>query len=275
MGDPLYATYEGVIRASGAAMVPVPLRPEDGFRLQAEDIAARITPRSRAILLNTPHNPTGAILTAEDIAAIGALAREHDLWIVSDEVYEDLVFDGATFVSPLAFEDLAERVVVASSISKSHAAPGFRSGWCIGPEAFAAAALPLSETMLFGNQPFIADMTERAVRDGSPVAAGMRTRFAARAALLQRRLDTETDLVVKMPEAGMFAMVNVAATGLTGAAYARDLLARGGVAVMPGSSFGQTMRDWVRVALTVEDARLDEACNRITTHLNQLKEDAA
>lgn len=275
VGDPLYATYEGVIRASGAQLVPVPLRPEAGFRLQAEDIAARITPRSRAILLNTPHNPTGAILTAGDIAAIGALAREHDLWIVSDEVYEDLVFDGATFVSPLAFEDLAERVVVASSISKSHAAPGFRSGWCIGPEAFAAAALPLSETMLFGNQPFIADMTERAVRDGSPVAAGMCARFAARAALLQRRLDTETDLVVQMPKAGMFAMVNVAATGLSGAAYARDLLARGGVAVMPGSSFGQTMRDWVRVALTVEDARLDEACNRITTHLNQLKEDAA
>ncbi len=84
VGDPMYATYEGVIRATGANMVPVPLRPEHGFRMQAEDIAARITPRTRAVLLTSPHNPTGSILTPEDIAAIGKLAVEHGFWIISD-----------------------------------------------------------------------------------------------------------------------------------------------------------------------------------------------
>lgn len=275
VGDPMYATYEGVIRATGAKVVPVPLRPENGFRISAQDIAARITPRTTAILLTSPHNPTGAILTPSDIDAIGQLSLAHDLWIISDEVYEELVFDGNTFVSPLSIHALADRVIVVSSISKSHAAPGFRSGWCVGPAAFADALLPLSETMLFGNQPFIADMTETALREGSTVAAGMRQRFAARANLLKERLSTETRLVVSTPQAGMFAMVDVSATGLDGNAYALHLLEHGGVAVMPGTSFGSTIDNWVRIALTVEDSRFQTACDRIIQHARQLQMETA
>lgn len=263
VGDPMYATYEGVIRATGAAMVPVPLRPERGFRMDARDLAARITPQSRAILLNTPHNPTGALLSAADIAAIGAVARAHDLWIVVDEVYEDLVFEGAAFASPLADPALADRVIAVSSISKSFAAPGFRSGWCIGPQPFIEALLPLAEVMLFGNQPFIADATEAAIRRGSEVAAGMRARFAARAARLAQVLEAGGGLRVHRPQAGMFAMVDVSATGMDGETYAHDLLRRCGVAVMPGAAFGETLRGWVRVALTVDDAAFDVAMARI------------
>lgn len=267
-GDPMYATYEGVIRATGADMVPVPLRPEAGFRMQASDIAARINPRSRAILLTTPHNPTGAILTAEDLREIGELAVEHDLWIISDEVYEHLVFEGAEFVSPLSDPALADRVIAVSSISKSHAAPGFRSGWAVGPEAFCSALLPVSETMLFGNQPFIADMTEKAVREGSSVAAGMAARFAARAALLEQRLHGETGLRVHRPEAGMFALIDVTSTGMDGDAYAWDLLGSG-VAVMPGSAFGEGLKHWVRVALTIDDESFAAALDRIAAHANR------
>ena len=114
-----------------------------------------------------------AVLTRADLAALGAVAQAHDLWIVSDEVYEDLVFDGVDFASPLDLPELAERSIACASISKSHAAPGFRSGWCIGPAEFCARLLPLSETMLFGGQPFIADMTAQAVSHPSPVAPGM------------------------------------------------------------------------------------------------------
>lgn len=274
VGDPMYATYEGVIRASGAVPVPVPLNPEKGFRLQAADIADRITPRSRAILLTTPHNPTGAILSADDLREIGKLAMEHDLWIISDEVYEHLVFEGAKFRSPLAELSLADRVIAVSSISKSHAAPGFRSGWCVGPAEFCNALLPVSETMLFGNQPFIADMTEKAVREGSSVAPGMASRFAARAALLERRLHSETDLTVHRPDAGMFALVNVSASGMDGDAYAWDLLEHG-VSVMPGSAFGDSLRDWVRVALTIDDDRFSTALDRIVAHANRTNRSVA
>lgn len=274
VGDPMYATYEGVVRASGADMIPVPLRPENGFRIAAQDIAARITPRTSAILLTTPHNPTGSILTEADIAAIGEIAVQHDLWIISDEVYDELIFDGTAFASPLSQPDLADRVIVVSSISKSHAAPGVRSGWCVGPEAFTEALLPLSETMLFGNQPFIADMTEKAIRDGSSVARGMAQRYAARAERLHNRLSVETKLQVHRPQAGMFALIDVSATGLNGREYALNLLEHGNVAVMPGASFGETLENWVRVALTVDDAGFDAACDRIIAHENQLQMEA-
>jgi len=266
VGDPMYATYEGVIRAPGAKLVPVPLRPEAAFRMQASDLAAQITSRSRMIFLNTPHNPTGAILTKDEIAEIGALAVKHDLWIVSDEVYEHLIFDEAEFVSPLAFPELANRVIGVSSISKSHAAPGFRSGWCVGPEAFCNALLPLSESMLFGNQPFIADMTEYAIRHGSSVAAGMCWRYQARSKRLAQRLEQETGLRVHQPQAGMFALIDVSVTGLDGNSYANDLLAKEGVAVMPGDAFGESTKNWVRVALTVNDQQFDLAIDRIITH---------
>lgn len=266
IGDPMYATYEGLIAQTGATAVPVPLRPEHGFRMQVADVAARITPRSRVLFLNTPHNPTGAVLRPEDIRALGDLALARDLWILSDEVYEDLVFANVPFTSPLDLPDLADRTVVASSISKSHAAPGFRSGWCVGPAQFCARLLPLSETMLFGSQPFIQDLTELAVSEPSPVAEDMVDRFSRRAAIIARTLDGVAGLRVHRPEAGMFALVDVRATGLSGDAFADSLLDQHKVAVMPGESFGAGLAGWLRLSLTQPDDRTIMAVNRIAAH---------
>jgi arginine:pyruvate transaminase len=266
IGDPMYATYEGLIAQTGATAVPVPLRPEHGFRMQVSDVAARITPRSRVLFLNTPHNPTGAVLRREDIRALGDLARAHDLWILSDEVYEDLVFPNVPFASPLDLPELADRTVVACSISKSHAAPGFRSGWCVGPAEFCARLLPLSETMLFGSQPFIADLTELAISEPSPVAEGMALRFSRRAGIIAQALDGVGGLAVHRPEAGMFALVDVRATGLSGEAFADSLLDQHKVAVMPGESFGAGLAGWLRLSLTQPDDRTILAVNRIAAH---------
>lgn len=263
VGDPMYATYEGIIAATGAVTVPMPLRPEHGFRLQVSDVISRITPRSRVLFLNTPHNPTGALLSRNDIMALGEVARQNNLWIVSDEVYEELIFGGAQFMSPLDVAGLADRVVVTSSISKSHAAPGFRSGWCVGSTEFSARLLPVVETMLFGNQPFIADMTARAVSQPSSVAPGMASRFARRASLIHRLLQDVQGIKVHLPQAGMFSLVDIRATGLSGLDFAKNLLAKELVAVMPGESFGASLAGWVRISLTLDDAVITEACTRI------------
>ena len=275
IGDPMYATYEGLIAQTGARMVPVPLRPEHGFRMQPADLAARITPQSRVVFLNTPHNPTGAVLRPEDIRALAEVARLHDLWILSDEVYEEMVFPGVTFASPLDFPDLADRVVVASSISKSHAAPGFRSGWCVGPAEFCYRLLPLSETMLFGSQPFISDMTALAVSEPSPIAFGMVERFARRAALITETLDQVAGLRVHRPEAGMFTLVDVRATELSGQDFASTLLDQRKVAVMPGESFGSGLSGWLRLSLTQPDDRTALAANRIAAHATAILGNAA
>lgn len=260
--DPYYATYEAVIRAPGADLVPVRLRREDGFRLRAEDLEAAITPECRVLLLNSPHNPTGTVLDREEIRAIGEVCRRHDLWIVSDEVYEELVYEGS-FASPFDIPELAERVIVTSSISKSHAAPGFRAGWAIGPAEFCRRLLPISESMLFGGQPFIADMTAFALTHDLPTAGIMRQHYSRRAKLLIDQLGRIDGLDPIAPAAGMFLMLDVSGTGLSGDEFARGLLESENVSVMPGSSFGAEATGCVRVSLTVPDAKLQEACNRI------------
>lgn len=263
--DPYYATYESVIRAPGAEVVAVPLRKANRFHLDPADLEAAITPRSRALLLNSPHNPSGAVLTRDEIAAIGAICRKHDLWLVSDEVYEHLIFAG-DFASPLDLPELAERTVVVSSISKSHAAPGFRSGWAIGPAEFCTRLLPISESMLFGGQPFIADMTAHALTTDLPTARIMREQYGRRAALVAGHLGRIAGLEPIAPEAGMFILVDVAGTGLTGEEFARGLLEEALVAVMPGSSFGAEAESLIRLSLTVPDELLLEACARIAAH---------
>lgn len=262
VGDPLYATYEGVVRSTGADIALVPLDPANGFHMRAGDLEARITPRSRVVLLNTPHNPTGATLSAADIAAIVDVCRRHDLWILSDEVYETMTY-AAPFASPFDTPEGAERTVVVSSISKSHMLPGFRAGWCAGPEAFIDRLLPLSETMLFGAQPFIEDAAALAVAGDFAECRLMWETFARRAAILPFVLADAPGLACRMPEAGMFAMVDVTGTGLDGNAFAWRLLDEESVAVMPGASFGRQAAGFVRVSLAADEAVLREAGSRM------------
>ncbi|WP_414833940.1 pyridoxal phosphate-dependent aminotransferase [Afifella sp. YEN Y35] len=262
VADPLYATYEGVIRANGAELRSVPLYARNRFHLDPADLEKAITPRCRVLLLNSPHNPTGAVLSRDELKAIGEVCRRHDLWIVSDEVYEELVFEGA-FASPFDIPELAECTIAVASISKSHAAPGFRSGWAVGPQEFCERLLPVSETMLFGGQPFIADMTAYALSRPSPAAARMREAYHRRAQFVTTFLGNTAGARPIMPEGGMFILLDVRDSGLTGEDFAWGLLESEGVAVMPGASFGEEARGFVRVSLTVPDERMEEACARI------------
>ena len=268
-GDPLYATYDGIIRSTGAHRVSVPLIPANGFRMRAIDVEKAVTPNTRALLLNTPHNPTGAVLSRNEIGEIGEVCEKHDLWIISDEVYEDLIFDKA-FASPYDDARLAERTVAVSSISKSHAAPGFRSGWCAGSEEFCARLLPLGESMLFGNQPFIADMTAHAVSQPPLAAEAMRTSFKRRAELIRQELEGLNTIRCHAPEAGMFLLADVRHTGLTGEQFALGLLETERVAVMPGEAFGEQINGFVRISLTMPDANISEACSRIRRYAANL-----
>lgn len=269
VADPYYTTYEGVIRGPGAELVPVPLRAEKGFHLQPDDLEAAITPECRVLLLNSPHNPSGAVLSRDEIAALGEICIRHDLWIVSDEVYEKLIFD-TEFASPFDLSQLAERTIAVSSISKSHAAPGFRSGWAVGPEAFCERLLPLSETMLFGGQPFIADMTAHALTHDLPTSATMRRQYRGRVRIIADALADVKGLEIIQPEAGMFVLVDVSGTGLDGETFAARLLEERRVSVMPGASFGTRGNHLIRLSLTVPDAKLIEACRRIASFAEEV-----
>lgn len=261
VGDPYYATYDSVIAACGAERISVPLTAEHGFRMQADHLRAAATDASRVLLLNNPHNPTGAVLSQQDVIAIGEVCRQRNLWLVCDEVYEELIFNGA-FVSPFELPELADRVISISSISKTHAAPGFRSGWAVGPEPLIDKLLPLAEAILFGNQPFIADATAWALTSETEPSQAMRASYQRRSAVVARVLAGSERLRPIPPRSGMFHLVDVSETGMDGETFAWALLDVG-VAVMPGGSFGANARDYVRLALTAPDEMIEEACRRI------------
>lgn len=267
--DPTYVTYEAVIASTGATTVRVPLRAENGFHLQAEDVAARITPRTRALLITNPHNPTGANLTRAEVEALGNLCREHDLWLIADEVYADLTYD-RPHVSPLQFPDLEERVAIVSSLSKSHAMTGWRHGWAIGPEELAHHLHRLAICMLYGSPQFIQDAGCIALSAPLPELEMMRAAYRRRADILLEGLADAPGITPYRPEAGMFVLVDVRGTGLDGWGFAEGLFEAEGVSTLPGEGFGTTSAGHVRISLAVDDERLLEACRRIRRYTEGL-----
>ncbi len=260
--DPYYATYEGLVAASGATFVPVPTLPEDGFHVTAKQIEAAITPRSRVLLLNTPSNPTGAVLSQNEIDEIGEVCERHDLWIVVDEVYADLTY-GAPFCSPFDRPHLRHRTLAVSSISKSHALPGFRAGWIASPLDVTQRLVLVAEAMLFGSQPFIEDALAVALSQRHPEVENLSAAFKDRAQQLVGAFEGSTAAKARMPEGGMFIMVDIRETGMSGEDFAWMLLNDHDIVVMPGESFGNGGAGHIRLALTNDAQVLREAGARI------------
>ena len=260
--DPHYATYDGVVAATGARFVAVPTLPEERFHLTARALERAVTPDSKLLLLNTPSNPTGAVLSAAEIDAIGEVCIRHDLWIVCDEVYATMTYD-VPFASPFDRSQLRDRSVSLASISKSHALPGFRSGWAVCPPELATRLTVIAETMLFGTQPFLADATAVALDDDHPEVATLRETFRARAEAVVTAIDGARHVRTQMPEGGMFMFLDIRQSGLSGNEFGWRLLEDHGVVVMPGESFGSRGAGHIRVALTVDAAVLTQACARI------------
>jgi arginine:pyruvate transaminase len=267
--EPVYATYEGVVAASGAEMVMVPLPAERGFHLDLDSVAGAVGPRTRGVWINSPHNPTGAVFTAEEIAGVAEICRKHDLWLVSDEVYEDLAF-ARPHLSPWSLPDMAERTVVVSSLSKSHAMPGFRLGWVIGPPELSRHLFTLLLSMTYGTPPFIQEGALAALSGELPEVAALRDDYRRRAELMSGILSAAPNCRVIPPEGGMFVLLDVRATGLAARPFASALLESEDVAVLPCDAFGPSAAGHLRISLTEPDHRLAEAGHRIVRFARSL-----
>jgi arginine:pyruvate transaminase len=262
IGEPMYATYEAVAGAAGAAVIAVPLRPETGFHLDLDALARAITPRTRVLWINSPHNPTGAIMTREEIEAVAELCRLHGLWLLSDEVYADLAF-ARPHLSPWALPAMDRRTVVVSSLSKSHAIPGFRFGWIIGPAEITKHFSNLLLCMLYGGPPFVQDGVMTALCNDLPEVAAACEAYRHRAALLTRVLGRAPDCNALLPEGGMFVLFDVRRTRLSAEVFARRLLEEENVAILPCDGFGPGATGYLRISLACPEARLEEAGIRI------------
>ncbi len=267
--DPRYSTYEAVIGATGATLVSVPLLPDRNFALDLDALRAAVTPKSRVLLLNTPHNPTGAVLQEDELQAVAELCREKDLWLVSDEVYGALTY-GRPHRSAAVLPGMAERCVVVSSLSKSHAMTGWRVGWAIGPRALARHLDNLLLCMLYGCPGFIQDAAVTALTQGRDEVSRMHAAYTRRRNLMAPWLDRLPGLSCASPEGGMFVMLDVRQSGLDAVAFARRLLAEESVAVLPGGGFGDQAEGFCRLSLGFSDETLSEACRRIEAFAGRL-----
>lgn len=269
LSDPCYASYPGVVAASGAAMVCAPVRPDLSFDVAA--IAAAVTPRTRVIFLNSPANPTGAALSAADYQALAALCEARDLWLVVDEVYGLFRFDGAPV---RAWQHGPhDRTIVLNSLSKSHRMTGFRIGWVVAPEAVIAAMADWSAAALFGVSQFVQDAAMAALALPPAEHAAYHHGFAARARQVAGDLAAIAGIQARMPDGGMFVMADVRGLLADDIAFARRLLDVEGVAVMPGSAFGPAGAGHIRISLCPEAAVLAAATARIADFAERLRHD--
>ena len=262
--DPMYPTYAATIEVSGARMVRARQPAEQGFRPDLADLAARITARTRAIFFASPNNPSGVILTEAELSAIGKLAERHGLWLVADEVYAGLAPGGR---QPSLAARLSEQVVTLSSLSKSHAMTGWRCGWLIGPRQLVSHAESIAMCMLFGLPGFIQEAALVALAMAPEAESSMRTFCHGRRDFLLRALESVPGIHLRPPEAGMFMLVDVRDTGLSGREFMQALYESQKVSVMDGGAFGRETEGFVRVCFATDEATLVEASRRIRAFL--------
>lgn len=257
--DPYYPTYPSVVAGAGATMITVPAA--DDFSLDVEAILAAITPATRAIFLNSPCNPTGAALTKENFVDLARICAEHDIWLVVDEVYADFRFDGK-HIGAWAHGP-KDRTIIINSFSKSFAMAGFRIGWIIAPAPIVEALLDWTSAALFGINQFVQDGAVAALNLPRSELVEFRGGFARRAQMVVERIQNIPGLSVVPPKGGMFVMLNHSAIDHDDQRFARTLLDKAGVAVIPGSSFGERGRGHIRISLTPDEETLATALDRI------------
>ncbi|MEX0284410.1 MAG: pyridoxal phosphate-dependent aminotransferase [Paracoccaceae bacterium] len=265
--DPYYATYPGTIRAIGAQAVPVQASPDTGFQPRADDLAA-VASGAKSLLVNSPNNPTGAVYSRETFEGIAKVCQDHDLWLISDEVYDTQIWDG-THLSPRTLPGMAERTLVIGSLSKSHAMTGSRCGWIVGPEEAIAHMINLSTCTNYGVSGFIQDAGLFALNQGPGLEAQISEPFRRRRDKALEALAQQNVVGYVPPDGAMYLMLDIRATGLTGEAFANALLDEHKVAVMPGESFGKAAAGFLRVAMTVEDDRFIAALETLCQFAEQ------
>ncbi|WP_372838329.1 pyridoxal phosphate-dependent aminotransferase [Phaeovulum sp.] len=261
--EPFYPTYPGTIRAGGAEALAVPTRPENNFQpeVAALDAAARAS-GAKSLLINTPNNPTGVIYSRATLDGVAEVCQRRDLWLISDEVYDTQVWEGG-HVSPRTLPGMEERTLVLGSLSKSHAMTGSRIGWIVAPEAVVEAAHQLAINTTYGVPGFVQDAALFALRQGAEAEARNAAPYRRRRDIAARVLGGSQAVRLIHPAGAMYVMADIRATGLSGDAFARRLLDEARIGVMPGESFGGAAAGHLRIALTQEDAVLEDALGRL------------
>ncbi|MFZ0428505.1 MAG: aminotransferase class I/II-fold pyridoxal phosphate-dependent enzyme [Acidobacteriota bacterium] len=267
--EPCYVSYRPVIQLAQGRPIAVSTRFEDRFRLTADAVAARIGPRTKAIMLNFPNNPTGATLDAEDLEGIAALACEHDLLVVTDEIYSELTYQGE-HRSIVSLPGMRDRTLLLHGLSKAWAMTGFRLGYACGPRALIDAMMTIHQyTMLCA--PTLSQWAGiEAFEQVEVDVEEMRTRFLHNRNYMVSAL-REMGLALVVPRGAFYAFPRVTDLGMSSRDFALGLLDEEKVAVVPGEAFGPSGDGFVRCSYATSLENIKEAMERMARYVSSLR----
>jgi aspartate aminotransferase len=261
--DPGFPGYPSITLGLGAVPVPFELSPQNRFQPDLKEIAAKITRRTRMMLLNSPGNPTGTVYTDELQRGLAELAVKHDLWVLSDEIYARIIY-GREYLSMLRYPGMAERTLIIDGFSKSFAMTGWRLGYAVAPPE----VIPALAMMAINSYTCVAEFTQYAaidaLRDREGNTPRMVAEFARRREQFVHDLNTIPGFRCQAPEGAFYAWVDIRETGMTAEEICGILLEDAGVAAIPGAAFGPSGKDFVRFSFASSVANLREAVERIS-----------
>ncbi|MGH2456088.1 MAG: pyridoxal phosphate-dependent aminotransferase [Candidatus Limnocylindria bacterium] len=260
--EPCFVAYAPCIQLAGGIPVAVATTDATDFRLTAEMVESAITPRTKALFLGYPNNPTGAVLDRADLAAIAAVVDRHDLLVITDEIYERLVYGDHRHVAFPALDGMRERTVLIGGFSKSYAMTGWRIGYVAAPASLMAGIAKVHQYGIMCAPTAAQHAAIEALTSGEPYLAAMHAEYDRRRRLMTSRFN-RMGLLCFEPKGAFYCFPNITATGLDDETFARELLEEEHVAVVPGSAFGPSGAGHVRACYATAYEQLVEAMDRI------------
>jgi aminotransferase len=268
IAEPCYVSYSPCVELAGGIPVPVPCTEKDHFRLNPDALMERLTSKSKVLMINFPNNPTGAVMRREHLKAIADIVTDHDLLLITDEVYAELTYEGK-HVSPATIGDLRERTITLNGFSKAYAMTGWRIGYLCAPPEICDAALKIHQYVMLCAPVMGQIAATEAIRNGEEEKNRMVREYHVRRNLFVEGLN-RIGLPCHTPEGAFYAFPSLEGTGLSDEAFAEQLLTREHVAVVPGSVFGKGGGSHIRCAYAVSRNNLNEALKRMERFISAL-----
>ena len=260
---PYYAAYIGMADVACVGIVDVPVYEKDKFHVKAENLEKCLTPKTKAILINSPSNPLGSVTPAEDLKQIAEFAIAHDLWVIADEPYEALLYDGAKHVCLGSFPGMAERTVICNSVSKTYAMAGFRIGYCVAPEEMCMQMTRVQSSMISSVAAPMQYAALEALTGPQDYVAEMVAEYDKRRKIMVEGLNRLKGFSCLAPEGAFYTFPNVTETGMNDRDLAFYLLENTGVVTVPGSAFGKYGEGYLRVSYCTETEKIVEGLDRM------------
>ncbi len=268
--SPYFPAYLDQAIIADVKLVEVPLRMENEFSLKVEDLESRITDKTKLILLNTPHNPTGSIISKDDLEKIAKLAIEKDLIVISDETYDQFLFEGEHF-SIASVEGMKERTIVINSASKTYSMTGWRIGYAMGPAHIIKYLTKVHQNFSTCATSFAQAGAAEAYNNGEEFIAGMLEEFERRGELIYKRLSEIDGIKVLKPKGAFYAFPNIEGIGMEENEFCKYILEEAGVAIVPGGSFGEHGKGFVRMCYACSYEEIEEAMDKFEAAIKKIK----